>query len=193
MEATRSSVLSRVRNLDDAAGWKEFDRLYRPMLVSYARQHGLHPDEAEEVAQHCLTEVVGQIKRFERQSTFRGWLRVMVDHKVCDLLSKRGRCRRADIDLLKRTPAPDRTPEKVWDQIWNKAHLTHCVEGLRADFAEHTVQAFSMYVLQNVPIRDISRRLGMTPNRIYVAKSRVLARLRERLGDTIGGLFGAQR
>ena len=190
-EQTRSSLLRRVRNLDDATGWEEFDRLYRPMLVGYARRRGLRTDEAEEIAQQCLTAIVARIQTFERRRSYRAWLRGMVDHKVSDHLADRQRHRRADTDQLARTPGPAEPPESLWQQEWNQTHLTYCIDCLRADFASHTLQAFAMYVLEDQPVPHISRCLGLTPNQIYVAKSRVMARLRERFGDLIDGLYGA--
>ena len=58
MPATRSSLLSRVRDLDDSDGWVEFDKLYRPLLIEYAQQRGLSFEEAEEIAQQCLIAIV---------------------------------------------------------------------------------------------------------------------------------------
>ena len=191
MEPTRSSLLRRVRNLDDATGWDEFDKLYRPILVIYARRRGLRPEEADEIAQQCMTALVERMQTFAPKSSFRGWLRGMVDHKVNDYLTQRRKHRRADTDLLARTPDPGRSPEELWQEQWNRVHLDFCIKRLRTDYAPHTLQAFAMYVLEERPVKEISRRLGMTPNQIYVAKTRVMARIRERFADTIDSLYGA--
>jgi RNA polymerase sigma-70 factor (ECF subfamily) len=131
------------------------------------------------------------MQTFAPKSSFRGWLRGMVDHKVSDYLTQRRKHRRADTELLARTPDPGRTPQELWQQQWNRIHLDYCIDGLRIEYAPHTLQAFAMYVLQERPVKEISRRLGMTPNQIYVAKSRVMARIRERFGNMIDGLYGA--
>ena len=191
MERTRSSLLRRVRDLDDATGWDEFDRLYRPLLVTYARQRGLRLEEADEIAQQCMTALVPRMQTFTRKSSFRGWLRGMVDHKVSDFLTQSRKHRRAGTELLAQTPDPGRTPEELWQQQWNHTHLAYCLDSLRIDYAPHTLQAFAMYVLQERPVKEISRRLGMTPNQIYVAKTRVMARIRERFGEMIDSLYGA--
>ena len=111
MEQTRSSLLRRVRDLDDATGWNEFDKLYRPMLVSYARQRGLHPEEADEIAQECMSALVPRIKTITEKDSFRGWLRGMVANKVSDYFKRRQKHRRAGTDLLSQTPAADQSPE----------------------------------------------------------------------------------
>lgn len=190
MEQTRSSLLRRVRDLDDATGWNEFDQLYRPMLVSYARQRGLRPEEADEIAQECMSALVPRIKTITEKDSFRGWLRGMVANKVSDYLKQRGKHRRAGTDLLSQTPAADQSPEELWQRQWNETHLRYCIERLRVEYAPHTLQAFAMYVLQDRPVQEIKRQLGMTANQIYVAKARVLARIRERFGEMIESLYG---
>ncbi|MHC4695517.1 MAG: RNA polymerase sigma factor [Planctomycetota bacterium] len=190
MKATRSSLLSRVRDFEDDAAWSEFDKLYRPMLVGYALRRGLAVSEAEEIAQHCLAEIVPRIKKFRRERGFRSWLRGMVDHKVSDCLAQRRRQRPLDTKLLGQTPAGDGSADQIWQEIWNQSHLTECVNSIRAEFAEHTFKAFAMYVFQNEEVATICRRLGMTPNQVYVAKSRVLARVRMRLGPALEMLYG---
>jgi hypothetical protein len=65
--ATRSSLLSRVRDLQDADGWMRFDQLYRPMLIEYARHRGLRQEAAEEIAQQCLAAIVAVMRpHFQR-------------------------------------------------------------------------------------------------------------------------------
>jgi len=190
LDQTRSSLLRRVRDLGDAAGWDEFDKLYRPMLVGYALQRGLRAEEAEEIAQQCMTALVPRMPGFNRVSSFRGWLRGMVAHKVSDYIKQRGRHRRADTVLLSTTPDDGDGPDELWQRQWNQTHLEFCIDSLRTEFAPHTLQAFAMYVLQEQPVKEIAAHLGMTPNQIYVAKNRVMTRIRERFDDVIEALYG---
>ncbi|UCE60177.1 MAG: pre-peptidase C-terminal domain-containing protein [Phycisphaerales bacterium] len=43
MDATRSSLLSRVRDFDDETSWSDFDKLYRHLLTTYAMRRGRSP------------------------------------------------------------------------------------------------------------------------------------------------------
>ncbi|MGB2987759.1 MAG: sigma-70 family RNA polymerase sigma factor [Phycisphaerae bacterium] len=190
LTATRSSLLRRVRDLNDADGWAEFEKLYRTMLLKYARYRGLPGDAAEEIAQQCMTVIVSHIQQFQRKNSFRSWLRGMVDHKVCDYLAQYRKQRQADTDLLinARDPAP--LAAELWQQHWDEAHLHHVLEHLRTNFARHTLQAFWLYVLQERPVDEISRIVRMTPNQVYVAKARVTRRIKEQFGDVIDSLYG---
>lgn len=182
MTATRSSLLGRVRDPADVHGWREFDGLYRPLLVDYARARGLPTVEAEEVAQECMVAIAQVMHRFQKQRSFRGWLRGMVRRKVADHIGRRRKTQRADTELLADLP-DEREPDEVWQESWNRAHVHWCLDHLRGEFAPHTLRAFVMYVLQEMPVEEIGRSLHMTPNQIYVAKSRVLSKLRAMADD----------
>lgn len=190
MSATRSSLLSQVRDLQDAEGWKAFDSLYRPLLTEYAMQRGLRRDAAEEVAQQSMAAVVHAIPRFRRQKSFRAWLRKLVNHKVSDYLSRERRQRQADTQVWEQLSDGEPAPAQLWQRRWNEAHVRYVIDKLRGELAEHTLRAFELYVVQECPVEEISAILGMTANQIYVAKSRVLSRLRNgHLADMLDSLY----
>jgi len=189
MEETRSSLLDRVRDLGDSAGWVEFDQFYRPLLTGYARARGLDRNDAEEIAQQCMTAIVNQIGRFERHRSFRAWLRGMVDHKVVDLFAARHRLTLADSAALGDV-AGHKAADGLWEAQWNESHLTALLTNLRDSFAEHTLKAFELYVICSYGVEEISRLLDMTPNQVYVAKSRVIKHIKQHFGDTLDGLYG---
>ena len=190
MPETRSSLLSRVRDLGDAEGWVEFDRLYRPLLIQYARARGLPGQDAEEIAQDCLSAVARAMHKFKRDKSFRGWLRGMVNRKVADHIADRRKHRRAGTEVLAAVTDPGPSPEALWQRTWNHAHLAYCLDTLRNEFAAHTLQSFVLYVLQEEPVDKIAATLGMTPNQVYVAKSRVMRRLTERSAEVLASLYG---
>ena len=179
MSETRSSLLRRVKNLGDAASWEEFDALYRPLLVRYARARGLSDEAAEEIAQQGMAALVTGIQGFHRRSSFRGWLHGMIDNKVNDQLRKRRRERVALAGDLEAAEAPDGNPAWIWERQWNQTHLLYCLNQVRSDVAAATYDAFEMYVIQELSVDEIAEQLGMTPNQIYVAKHRVMAKIKK--------------
>jgi len=188
MSETRSSLLRRVRDFHDERSWQEFDRLYRPLLVRYARDRGLDQDAAEEVAQHCMAAVAERIRTFERQASFRGWLRGMIDHKVDDELRKHYREPAARTMDFEKEQAREDNPELLWERHWNRTHLLYCLNQIRNEVSPVTYEAFEQYVIHERPIAEITERLGLTPNQLYVAKHRVMSRLKDRWGELADGL-----
>jgi RNA polymerase sigma-70 factor (ECF subfamily) len=56
---------------------------------------------------------------------------------------------------------------------------------LRSEFEEHTWRAFWRVAVDGQPAPEVAAELGMKPNAVRTAKSRVLRRLREELGDLV--------
>ena len=193
MTMTHSSLLEKVRDLDNASGWARFDDLYRPLLMRYARRRGLINADAEEIVQECLGVIVTRISGFQRRKSFRGWLRRIADHKIKQHLDRQSVRERPSVQSLLCDHNQELTPPEVWEKQWNRTHLRYCIASLRGEFADHTLQAFELYVLQEMPVKRISEMLGMSPNQIYVAKSRVIRRLKTHFADMIETLYGVSR
>lgn len=203
MDETRTSLLSRVRDFEDGTGWVEFDRLYRPLLMRFATARGLGHTDAEEIAQQCLEVIVRQIGAFRRRESFRGWLRQMVDNKVKQFHAQRRR--HAGADPLPRTAdgrlgmsrhgegqaaRDEGDPAESWETQWDRTHLMYCLANLRDTFAAHTLRAFELYVLHEQPVDQICSQLDMSANQVYIAKSRVLKRIRSRYTHLLESLYG---
>ncbi len=188
MPDTRASLLSKIRDLDDENSWEEFDSVYRPLLVGYARQRGLNETEADDIAQQCMIAIAASINDFQRRVSFRGWLRGIIDNKVKDQLRKHRREELARTRDFEREQDTEDDPVLMWERQWNRTHLLYCLNQIRGEIAPVTYQAFYLYVIEEKPISDICKQLGMRANQVYVAKSRVLKRLKSRWDNLEDGL-----
>jgi RNA polymerase sigma-70 factor, ECF subfamily len=186
---TRSSLLNRIKDLADGPSWEEFDRIYRRLLVHYALSRGLNQDEAEDIAQQCMASLAEGVQNFTRQVSFRGWLRGMVDRKVTDQLRKRKHEVPARTRDLQGEQATEENPALAWERQWNRTHLLYWLNQIRTEIAPLTYTAFELYVVQERPVAEITARLGMTPNQIYLAKHRVLGKLKERWAALDNGIL----
>ncbi len=184
MDQTRTTLLLRLRDRADDAAWRTFDALYRPMIVAYAHRRGLDAADAEDVAQQCAQAVLEGIADYQRRGSFKGWLRTIARHKIVDHFRRKGRETRADTALLAETPGePD---DAAWDRDWVSSHLRHGAEVARRELAPTTFEAFEMYALQGRDPADVARALGVSVAQVYVAKHRVVKRIREVLADILG-------
>ncbi len=57
------------------------------------------------------------------------------------------------------------------------------LELIRSEFEERSWQAFCRVVVEGQSPADVAAALGMTRNAVYIAKARILRRLRETLGE----------
>ncbi|MDA0586440.1 MAG: sigma-70 family RNA polymerase sigma factor [Planctomycetota bacterium] len=94
VEATRTSLLVRIRDFRDELAWGEFAKLYTPLIYRFARSSGLQDADASLVTQDVLVTVARTIHRFEynrQNGSFRGWLKVVTRSRLSDFLQAQGR------------------------------------------------------------------------------------------------------
>ena len=170
----------RIRDPGDAQAWREFDDLYRPMLMRYARLSGLSHADAEDAVQHALGIVHEKIGAFEydrARGRFRGWLRAVTNNCIRTSLRKR-REGRAETEVLAGLPDGDATPDEAWERIWLAEHLRYGLEQIRDQVSTKNYEAFRRYVLDEWPVERVCQELAMRPGQVYVAKCRITDRLR---------------
>ncbi len=190
LETTRATLLQRVKDRSDDSAWRDFNRMYFPLLYRYARARGLSPQDAEDVAQQCMQAISRSIADFEYSATrgkFRNWLKTIADHKVTDLLRKR-REMLAQPGELDGSGSSSSEPDRLWERQWDKEHLRYCLERLREEWAGKSYQCFYLFALQQKSAAEVARLLGISENQVWVTKHRMLARLQAMMKD----LFGAE-
>ena len=188
MNTTNESLLRRVRDPKDARSWREFATLYGPVLKRYARARGLRQVDAEDVAQEVMSILVKRLPSFEycrRKGRFSGWLRKVANNQVNKMLSKPrpGLVRSSIMESLRQSEAE---ATDLWERIWLRQHLSYCLVAVREEFAPNTFDAFRRVVLDEWPVPKVCAALGMNRNQVYLAKSRVLRRVKERMVDLVG-------
>jgi RNA polymerase sigma-70 factor (ECF subfamily) len=188
---TPLSLLERVRAHNPEA-WHRLVGLYQPLVLCWCARAGVHATDAEDVAQEVFAAAASALERFHRDQpgdTFRGWLRAITRNQVL-LLFRRSRGQpqaaggsdawqhlQAVADPL---PGPGEEEDEV-GQLYLRA-----TELVRGEFEERTWQAFWLTVVEDRDPADVAGELNMTPNNIRQARSRVLRRLRQEVGDLFG-------
>ncbi|HZT80202.1 MAG TPA: sigma-70 family RNA polymerase sigma factor [Gemmataceae bacterium] len=188
---TPRSLLERLR-ADDAAAWDRLVRLYAPLVLHWCRRDGLQDEDAADVFQEVFQAVAAHVADFRRErpgDTFRGWLRTITRNKVRDHFRRRARQPAGEggtdaLRRLARLPAPPPVEEAGATSPPEERGLFAAALGLiRLEFAPRTWQAFWATAVEGRPTKDVAAELGMTQGAVRVAKSRVLHRLRQELGD----------
>jgi RNA polymerase sigma-70 factor (ECF subfamily) len=175
----------RLTDRDDQEAWSTFNELYRPMLVGYARRRGLDGADADDVAQQCVEAVLANIDRYQHTGSFKAWLRTIAENRIKDHFRKRREQQvRSGVWAAQADEGP--APDEVWERHWLVEHLRYCVEKVRPDIAEHTYQAFYMNVIEERPAQETADRIGISVNQVYVAKFRVMERIRRMLQELTG-------
>ena len=183
---TRASLLVRLRDPRDESAWREFIDLYAPLIYGYLRKQGLQDADAADLSQDVLTAVAGAIGRLEydpQRGAFRNWLFTVVRRKL--LTWRRGekiRPHGGDATLgenfLEQCPTPDQT-DSTWETEWERSRFAWACEQVRANVTDTTWQAFWRTAMDGQSSKQVAADLGLPVTAVYVARSRILARLKE--------------
>jgi RNA polymerase sigma-70 factor (ECF subfamily) len=187
--STPSPSLLQGLKAQDPGSWRRLAGLYGPLVYAWCRGRWLQPSDTEDVLQEVFLTVAARVGDFRREQpgdTFRGWLWVITRNKLGDWL-RRQRGREAAtrgseaLRLLEEVPGGDVSSGPAGGEPGDLHH--RALEAIRAEFTEQSWQAFRRVVIDGGPPADVALELGVSRNAVYVAKSRILRRLREVLGE----------
>jgi RNA polymerase sigma-70 factor (ECF subfamily) len=188
-KATSLTLLERIRNQDEDA-WQRLMRLYAPLVERWCAHKGVRGQDAEDVLQDVFQAVATGLDKFRREGsgdTFRGWLRVITRNKLIDHSRRRDRQPEAqggtDAHVRMGQLAEQELPEDTAADLG--ALYRRALELVRSEFEERTWEAFWRAAVEGQAPDLIARDLGVTPAAVRKAKSRVLHRLRQEVGDLI--------
>jgi RNA polymerase sigma-70 factor (ECF subfamily) len=185
--STRPSLLVRIRDVHDGPAWEQFVEIYAPLVYGYARKHGLQDADAADLTQDVLRAVAlaaGRLEYDPARGSFRGWLFTVARNKLHNFLAgqkRHSQAGTADVyALLEAQPAPaDETA--VWEQEYEQRLFAWAAEQVRTGFEDSTWQAFWQTAVEGQSARETAEALGISVGAVYIAKSRVLARLKEQI------------
>jgi RNA polymerase sigma-70 factor (ECF subfamily) len=80
--------------------------------------------------------------------------------------------------VLEQRPAPEGT-EAEWEDEWEKRLFAWACEQVRPDVSDATWHAFWQTAVDGRPGKEVAAELGLSVAAVYLARSRVLAKLKE--------------
>src|SRR5262245_51821201 len=183
---TRASLLVQIRDGSNHAAWREFVQLYSPVVYGFARKRGLQDADAADLMQDVMRSVSSAIGRLDydrRQGTFRGWLFTITRNKVFNFLTaRRGRPQgsgdTATNRLLETQPEANDGVDD-WETEYQRRLASLAMEQVKPEFQATTWRAFWLTAVEGQPAAEAAQQTGLSPGAVYVAKSRVLARLKQ--------------
>ena len=186
-DKTRATLLERVKDPRDQSSWREFVDIYDPLLYRYGRLRGLSHENALEVVQECMAQLVQVMPEFEYSSEkgkFKSWLRCIANNKINDMF-KRRRPANANSADFQRPQEREKSTDEMWEEQWQRKHLRFCLKQVLSEAASSTRQAFELYVVLEWPMQKVAAALDMSSDQIYAAKSRITQRLRRRYRELL--------
>jgi len=187
--ATRASLLVRLRDGGDAGAWQEFVHLYAPVIYGFARKRGLQDADAADLMQEVLRSVSSAAPRLEydpARGTFRGWLFTVTRNKVFNFLESRSHRVQGTGDSstqrrLEQHANSGGDLSADWEADYQRTLAAQAMERVKGEFQAATWQAFVLAAVEGELPVQVAARVGLSVGAVYVAKSRVIARLRQEI------------
>jgi RNA polymerase sigma-70 factor (ECF subfamily) len=186
---TRASLLARLGDPEDRAAWRQFVELYGSLVYGFARQRGLQDADAADLTQDvflAVSQSMGRRRYDPGQGSFRGWLYGITRNKIGTFLQRR-RSRvvgSGDTDAHRRLaeePSPGTDGDADWEREFQRQLFRVAAARIQDGFAPSTWMAFWRTAVEGKSGAAVAEELGVSVGAVYVARSRVLARLTEQV------------
>ena|SRR5437016_4715829 len=189
---TRWSLIGRLKDWNDQAGWREFFDTYWRLIYSVAIKAGLTDTEAQDVVQETIITVAKKINDFKADSargSFKGWRLNTTRWRIADQFRKRLPVN-ASVGLRNdetaRTATAERIPDPVgfvpdatWDEEWEQNLRTAALENVKRKVTPEEFQLFDLCVLRQCPVKQVAQKLGVKLWKVYFAQKKVSGLLRQ--------------
>ena len=184
LDRTTTALLIGLFDPRNAAAWEAFDRRYRPILVGFIRNCGVRESEAMEIAQETIVRFVEEYRdgKYDRTRGRLGtWLVTIARYRMLDARRRTGTARieRGESGIVNLDD--EKSVDQAYDTQRRLALLQEALEELRtrSKTDPKTVRAFEMLVYHGLSTAAVASELKMSAHDVYLAKSRVAAKLRE--------------
>lgn len=183
---TTTQVLEELQSSNDAPAWQRFCGHFHTVVVNFAKHMGLSVPDAEDAAQETMLAFVKAFRdgKYNRDKGHLGnWLFGIAKHVILNFRKRQP---------LEQLMADKTTGTSFWDMIqddhniklsweteWRHMVLSKCFEQARREFDPKVFKAFELYALTQTAVDKVAQQLEMSRNAVYIAKCRVLSRLRE--------------
>jgi RNA polymerase sigma-70 factor (ECF subfamily) len=183
---TRASLLLKIADAGDHQAWDEFVRLYRPAVYQMGCRQGLQHADAEELAQETLMAVARAVDRWEpstQRGAFRSWLSRIARNLAINLLTRRKHqvwgTGRSSMQLqLDKLRDPHEELSRIFEMEYRRAIFRCAAKQVQSAVTESTWKAFWMTTIEDHPVAAVAAQLGLSAGAVYIARNRVVARLR---------------
>lgn len=194
---TRYSLIGKLHDPQNLEAWNEFASIYQPLIFRICRQKGLQHADATDVTQEVMSRVAEAIEKFDGQqkgATFRGWLYRVTRNLVVDFFRRKDNRNVAGaktglFELI--AEEPDHAESAVFRLEFQRQIFSFVANEVREEVKPQTWQAFWRTEVEHESVDDVAKSLNMNAGAIYVARSRVIARLRKAADKRINESGGA--
>ena len=183
---TQASLLERLRLGGDDLAWREFDRRYRDLVVSFARRRGLQATDADEIGQIVLLAVAKALPQFHydrARGRFRDYLRTVTCRELARFLAERSE--QTTISASESIESHERADAELeWEREWMAHHYRIALRAMRRAVEPRSVQVLELS-LQGLGTPQIAERLAMSLDAVTKARQRLRDRIKQQIAAQV--------
>jgi RNA polymerase sigma factor (sigma-70 family) len=183
---TRASLIVRLSDARNEEAWHEFVRLYEPVVYRLARRRGFQHADAEELVQEVMLAVAraaeGWVPDPER-GRFRTWLHRIARNLMVNFLPRRknqvwGTGKSDMQQMLEVESDPQSAVTQLFEVEYRRETFRWAASQVEREVKGTTWQAFWLSTIEDLPAAEVASQLKISVGSVYIARSRVMARLR---------------
>lgn len=185
---TRSSLLLRLRDPRDDVSWSEFAAIYEPLVYRLAQRRGCQDADAREIVQDVFLAVSKAIDRFDPEAigSFRGWLSTLARNATIDRFRRMNRVELTNSeavtqlqDVASRTVLFEDALMDEFERGRREQLFRWAASEVRRRTGEVNWIAFWRTSVEGIPVDQVAEELNLTSGAVYVARCRILKRIRQ--------------
>lgn len=187
-----TTLLEQVRAQRPEA-WQRLVDLYSPLIYRWCRGAGVPEHDAADLLQEVFSAVLRHLPTFRRSrpgDSFTAWLAAITRNEIRGYYRRR-RSRSeahggttAQMAMAAVPEEPEPLEDSVLADATSRTLLQRRVlEMIRVEFRDRTWQTFLKTAVEGQSAAHVAEDLGMSVAAVYMAKSRVLRRLREAIAE----------
>lgn len=161
--------------------------IYEPFVFRFARRGGLQDADARELVQNVMVSVARAVGRWKPDSArgrFRTWLFRIARNQLLDILAKRSRDEAANgatsnSGLFEQVCSVSSDSRDDLHSAQRRELFRWASDRVKTLVKPQTWQAFWMTAVEDQDPESVAIQLKMTTGAVYIARSRVISRLRD--------------
>ena len=185
---TNEQLIADIRDPRDREAWIEFVDVYSPSIYRVGRQMGLQDADALDLVQQVCCRVRDKIsdwKSGQPVGSFRRWLRTVARNAALDTLRRiKPDAARGGTSVqvqLQRLPGERDVSSTLLRREMQREAFRWAARRIQHEYHETTWSAFWLTMVDGIRCEDVADQLGKSIGAIYIARSRIVQRLRTEL------------
>jgi RNA polymerase sigma-70 factor (ECF subfamily) len=189
---TNEALIARVKDLGDETSWVEFVGLYQPAILRMAKRRGMQEADALDVIQQVFVSVAKSIESWSSISggpPFRAWLATIARNAITNALTRQpwdaALGGSSVIEQLQSLPAHTALEATQSELLRETRHqlVLWAADEIRHEFGDEVWQSFWLTTIEGQPLSQVASTLNRSAGSMYVARFRVIARLKEKVQE----------